>query len=71
MDSRFKLKVEFTIYGQTAEWDCSLNWTTLNGEEIDARITRFFSEAYEQALAMHRIEALSQSPAGHPERREA
>lgn len=41
MDSRFHLRVEFTIYHETHKWDCSLNWSADPGE-IDRRITDWF-----------------------------
>ena len=48
MDSRFHLKAEFTIYGQTHKYDCSLNWSADPGE-IDVRITAWFLQRYNES----------------------
>lgn len=50
MDSRFHLKLKFSIYGKEYPWDCSLNWTADPGE-IDRRITEFFLNAHDEAYA--------------------
>ena len=47
-DSRFHLKVEFTIYGKTYKHDCSLNWTD-TGERIDRRIIEMFEAWHDEA----------------------
>lgn len=49
MDSRFNLKIEFTIYGKTFPWNCSLNWCAPDGR-IDPRIEEFFRDAHDNAL---------------------
>lgn len=47
-DSRFNLKAEFSIYGQTYKCDWSLNWSAEDGE-IDRRITEWFLTCYDTA----------------------
>ena len=49
MDSRFHLKLKFSIYGKEYPWDCSLNWSAEPGE-IDRRITEFFLSAHDEAF---------------------
>lgn len=49
MDSRFKLKLTFSIYGKEYPWECSLNWSAQPGE-IDHRITEFFLSAHDEAF---------------------
>jgi hypothetical protein len=53
MDCRFHLTVKFHIYGKDYDWDTSLNWSGDDGE-IDQRITDFFLNSYEDALAEYR-----------------
>lgn len=48
MDSRFELKVEFSIYGKSYPWECSLNWTAEDGD-IDCRIKEFFLSSHDEA----------------------
>lgn len=57
MDSRFRLKVQFEIYGLSRTWDCSLNWTAEPGE-IDHRITDWFLSVHDAGYAdyLDRIE---------------
>lgn len=55
-DSRFKIKAEFTIYGQTYKWDASLNWFSMEGA-IDRRITEFFLRSHDDAYAKYRQDA--------------
>lgn len=55
MDSRFQLKVKFSIYGEDYEWDCSLNWCG-NGREIDHRITEWFLRCHDEAYAKFQAE---------------
>lgn len=50
LDSRFHLTVKFCIYGQTYDWDCSLNWTSTHGE-IDHRITEWFERCHHEAYS--------------------
>ena len=47
-DSRFSLKLTFTIYGETYPWDASLNYYD-NGDGMDDRITEFFVTSYRDA----------------------
>lgn len=51
-DSRFHLKVEFSIYGMDFKWSPSLNWSAYSGE-IDERITEWFLECHDKAYAKH------------------
>ncbi len=48
MDSRFKIKVTFSIYGREYPWEASLNWFAPDGG-VDDRIVEFFRDSYEDA----------------------
>lgn len=50
MDSRFRLKVEFSIYGKTFNWEPSLNWYSVQ-HECDPRISKWFADCHEKARA--------------------
>lgn len=47
-DSRFHLKAKFEIYGQSFEWDPSLNWSAHDGG-CDERITNWFISCHDAA----------------------
>lgn len=47
-DSRFHLKATFQIYGQSFDWDCSLNWSAESGY-IDQRIYDWLLECHDKA----------------------
>jgi hypothetical protein len=52
-DSRFHLKVEFSIYGRDFKWNPSLNWYG-GDERIDSRIIDWFESCYAEAYAEYR-----------------
>lgn len=60
MDSRFRLKVQFDIYGETFNWDCSLNWTSDDPNKIDRRITEWFLSCHDKAYAKWQDEIYEQ-----------
>lgn len=53
MDSRFKLKGTFSIYGKTYPIDMNLNWSAMYGC-VDRRIHDFFLECHDDALSKDR-----------------
>ncbi len=61
MDSRFKINVNFSIYGKGYSWEGSLNWSA-NPGEIDRRINEFFLDAHADAYRAWLEE--SEQPAG-------
>lgn len=48
-DSRFRLKVNFSIYGEDYEWDASLNWSEDSDTGVDHNIVEWFRESYRDA----------------------
>ena len=50
-DSRFHLKVEFSIYGKDFTWDASLNYSPDYDSDCDRRIAEWFGQCYREAKA--------------------
>lgn len=52
-DHKASIKIEFTIYGETAKMDSWINWSPHDSQcfPIDQRVIDFFEAAYQKARA--------------------
>lgn len=50
-DHRFEVKIEFSIYGQSFDWDASLNWSPNDFTGVDYRLIDWFADCYVKARA--------------------
>lgn len=69
-DSRARVKIEFSIYGETYNADMSINYFPTDGL-IDDRVTNFFDASYRDAKGKFDEAAYKSEEGARNQRREA